>query len=396
MRIGLVVSGSAHSLLLFTIIANGIFLLSDNKNLSAKNMDIYIISEAEFDAEVSTPPFVETNHQVDDQRDFQSPKEDSLEVLLEDRVTEIKQHQVSEMLESTDLEKNSVNALDITSITTDESYTELEIVSTLPSSENNESEEKVSLTPITAGNEIRSLQKPSLEVPIARNEDRIDQIASDNKDSSTISEEVSSELTETTDEIENKEEETSAAESNKAATTEITPDGTKDVPIVASGKVTNSVIPPSRDISTGDEDVQATETTNEQLYINTLVASLNENDVPIRNSTVAEISTMEKMKLRKSINQLLGRYWNKGILIGGSDFENYVIKIEILLDSKGNVIGDVQPIKPPIPSGRYAIAFREASNAIRAVGRIPLPAEKYLNGLRLKLTFDPAAGFGFD
>ena len=396
MRIGLVISGSAHSLLLFTIIANGIFLLSDNKNLSAKNMDIYIISEAEFDAEVSTPPFVETDHQVDDQRDFQSPKEDSLEVLPEDRVTEIKQHQVSEMLESTDLEKNSIKALDVTSIITDESYTELEIVPTLPSSENNESEEKVSLNSITAGNEIRSLQKPSLEVPMARNEDRIDQIASDNKDSITISEEVSSELTKTTDEIENKEEETSAAESNKAATTEITPDGTKDVPIVVSGELTNSVIPPSRDISTGVEDVQVTETTNEQLYINTLVASLNENDVPIRNSTVAEISTMEKMKLRKSINQLLGRYWNKGILIGGSDFENYVIKIEILLDSKGNVIGDVQPIKPSVPSGRYAIAFREASNAIRAVGRIPLPAEKYLNGLRLKLTFDPASGIGFD
>ena len=73
-----------------------------------------------------------------------------------------------------------------------------------------------------------------------------------------------------------------------------------------------------------------------------------------------------------------------------------MIKIEILLDSKGNVIGDVQPIKPSVPSGRYAIAFREASNAIRAVGRIPLPAEKYLNGLRLKLTFDPASGIGFD
>ena len=51
---------------------------------------------------------------------------------------------------------------------------------------------------------------------------------------------------------------------------------------------------------------------------------------------------------------------------------------------------------PADPSGRYLIAFREASNAIKAVGRIPIPSEKYPNGLRLKLTFDPASGIGFD
>ena len=57
----------------------------------------------------------------------------------------------------------------------------------------------------------------------------------------------------------------------------------------------------------------------------------------------ASISTIEKLKLRKSINQLIGRYWNKGILIGGSDFENYVVKVEILLDNEGNIIGNVRP-----------------------------------------------------
>ena len=100
--------------------------------------------------------------------------------------------------------------------------------------------------------------------------------------------------------------------------------------------------------------------------------------------------------LRKNINQLVGRYWNKGILIGGSDFENYIIEIEILLDRNGNIIGEVRTIQPAIPTGRYAIAFREASNAIKAVGRIPISSEKYQNGLKLKLTFDPASGIGFD
>ena len=94
--------------------------------------------------------------------------------------------------------------------------------------------------------------------------------------------------------------------------------------------------------------------------------------------------------------RLIGKYWNKGILIGGSDFENYVVKVEILLDTEGNIIGNIRPISPSIPYGRYAIAFREASNAIKAVGKIPIPSEKYKKGLKLKLTFDPAIGIGFD
>ena len=114
------------------------------------------------------------------------------------------------------------------------------------------------------------------------------------------------------------------------------------------------------------------------------------------NQAETSISTIEKLKLRKSINQLIGKYWNKGILIGGSDFENYVVKVEILLDTEGNIIGNIRPISPSVPFGRYAIAFREASNAIKAVGKIPIPSEKYKKGLKLKLTFDPALGIGFD
>jgi hypothetical protein len=73
-----------------------------------------------------------------------------------------------------------------------------------------------------------------------------------------------------------------------------------------------------------------------------------------------------------------------------------VVKVEILLDTEGNIIGNVRPISPLVPYGRYAIAFREASNAIKAVGKIPIPSEKYKKGLKLKLTFDPAFGIGFD
>ena len=105
---------------------------------------------------------------------------------------------------------------------------------------------------------------------------------------------------------------------------------------------------------------------------------------------------MDKLNLRKNINQLIGRYWNKGILIGGSDYENYVVKVEILLDSNGNIVGNIKPISPLVPNGRYAIAFREASNAIKAVGKIPIPKNQFPKGLKLRLTFDPAMGIGFD
>ena len=54
MRSGLVISGSVHSLLLMLLLANGILLLSDPSSISSKNMDIFIISEAEFDEEFNT------------------------------------------------------------------------------------------------------------------------------------------------------------------------------------------------------------------------------------------------------------------------------------------------------------------------------------------------------
>ena len=157
-----------------------------------------------------------------------------------------------------------------------------------------------------------------------------------------------------------------------------------------------SIIPPPRQEDLTDQQSESEVREADQQHISTLLASINEDQIISRPSKVTHISTMERLKLRKNINQLIGRYWNKGILIGGSDFENYIIEIEILLDRNGNIIGEVRPVQPAIPTGRYAIAFREASNAIKAVGRIPISSEKYQNGLKLKLTFDPASGIGFD
>ena len=70
MKSGLLISGSAHGLLLSLVLLNGVFLLSDSLESSTKNMDIYIISEAEFDAEVSAPPSVYLDQKVNNETIF--------------------------------------------------------------------------------------------------------------------------------------------------------------------------------------------------------------------------------------------------------------------------------------------------------------------------------------
>ncbi len=398
MRSGLVISGSVHSLLLMLLLANGILLLSDPPNISSKNMDIFIISEAEFDAQVSAPPSVEIDSEIADLKNFDLTKEELLEVVPKNESNEIKQHEAVKMVESELTDTEPTNSLEINRLSINNMPKAIEFTPFLHSSDIVKLEEKLSPQNNTLGNESRALQSPSLKAPMPRNEDRIDQIASDDKTADSISDGEKLEFYESTDEIENEKEKPSTEAANKAATTEITPDGTKDVPIVVSGEVQSSVIPPSRELMKSDDKMNLGNNTNEQFQntIDSLVASISEDQVTSNTSTGVEISTMEKLKLRKSINQLISRHWNKGILIGGSDLENYVVKIEILLDSKGNIIGDVRPIEPAFPSGRHVIAFREASNAIKAVGRIPIPSEKYKNGLKLKLTFDPASGIGFD
>ena len=67
MKSGLLISGSAHGLLLSIVLVNGVFLLSESPDLSAKNVDIYLITQAEFDAEVSTPPSVSLDQNVNDE-----------------------------------------------------------------------------------------------------------------------------------------------------------------------------------------------------------------------------------------------------------------------------------------------------------------------------------------
>ena len=113
MRSGLAISGSAHSLILVFILANGILLSPKTTHVSNKDMEIYIISAAEFDVEVSAPPSVEIEHDINNQASFSSVMDINLEVSSENKVKEIVKHEVVYMLETKSMDTSILNSLEI-------------------------------------------------------------------------------------------------------------------------------------------------------------------------------------------------------------------------------------------------------------------------------------------
>jgi len=390
MKSGFFLSGTAHGLLISFLFANGVFFMPERQYENLKKLDIIVLSEAEFDAMASLPPSIE-NFSI---TEYKEQKNLSLNLDLKSNLSEIQ-----DITNKHNLKKiNSINSKK-------DLIKELEppidfIQETSPILEKKITrKDQLDLEINKLGNEINSIDTPTIDKPKSREADRVDRIASNNKNSNKISDDLVALKKENSENLEIIEKD-KQKDASKESTTKISPDAKKNVDIV-SGVVETAFMPLKRSIpetkTTSEFDENKKENLKNEVgdddyddneIINQLVKKVNQGET--------SISTMEKIKLRKSINQLIGKYWNKGILIGGSDFENYVVKVEILLDTEGNIIGNVRPISPSILYGRYAIAFREASNAIKAVGKIPIPSEKYKKGLKLKLTFDPALGIGFD
>ena len=390
MKHGFYISGIVHVMLISLIFTNGFFFTPDMRVENFEEFNILILSEAEFDAMISLPPTVESfsNSNFEKLKNFsQDSKLNGSIAKMQNFVTK---HDIAK-LNFLNQPKEEVKLFTPTADLVPDSNSFLE---TKLSDDKKEDFEFNKL-----GNEIGSLDTSTIENPKSREADTVDRIASDDKKTQKISDNLTEILEENSEELELKTKKNSK-EANKEATTKITPDAQKNVDII-KGVVEKSVMPLTRSTTKviNTAKIEKNIDANLQNTINKLVESVNEvddNGDDENKTSNPTISTIDKLKLRKSINQLIGKYWNKGILIGGSDFENYVVKVEILLDNEGNIQGSIRPISPSIPYGRYAIAFREASNAIKAVGRIPLPTEKYKKGLKLKLTFDPALGIGFD
>ena len=390
MKSGFFLSGTAHGLVISFLVANGVFFMPERQYENLKKLDIMVLSEAEFDAISSSPPSIE-NHKINE---YKEPKNLSLNLGFKNSLSEIQES----------VNKHNLNKLNPINSKKD-LIKELEppidfIPETTPILEKEiNKKEQLDLKINKLGNEINSVDTPTLDKPKSREADRVDRIASDNKNSQKISDDLVALKKENSENLEINEKD-KQKDPTKESTTKISPDAKKNVDIV-SGVVETASMPLQRSFSETKTTSELDENKKENLQNEVEQVDFNDNEIIDQlvkkvNKGETSISTMEKIKLRKSINQLIGKYWNKGILIGGSDFENYVVKVEILLDTEGNIIGDIRPISPSVPFGRYAIAFREASNAIKAVGKIPIPSEKYKKGLKLKLTFDPALGIGFD
>ena len=390
MKSGFFLSGTAHGLVISFLVANGVFFMPERQYENLKKLDIMVLSEAEFDAISSSPPSIE-NHKINE---YKEPKNLSLNLGFKNSLSEIQES----------VNKHNLNKLNPINSKKD-LIKELEppidfIPETTPILEKEiNKKEQLDLKINKLGNEINSVDTPTLDKPKSREADRVDRIASDNKNSQKISDDLVALKKENSENLEINEKD-KQKDPSKESTTKISPDAKKNVDIV-SGVVETASMPLQRSFSETKTTSELDENKKENLQNEVEQVDFNDNEIIDQlvkkvNKGETSISTMEKIKLRKSINQLIGKYWNKGILIGGSDFENYVVKVEILLDTEGNIIGNIRPISPSVPFGRYAIAFREASNAIKAVGKIPIPSEKYKKGLKLKLTFDPALGIGFD
>ena len=390
MKSGFFLSGTAHGLLISFLVANGVFFMPERQYENLKKLDIMVLSEAEFDAMASLPPSIE-NLTINE---FQEPKNLSLNLELKSSLSEIQ-----EIVNKHNL--NRLNPINSKKDLIKELEPPIDFIPETPPILEKEinKKEQLDLEINKLGNEINSLDTPTLDKPKPREADRVDRIASDNKNSQKISDDLVALKNENSENVEINEKD-KQKDPSKESTTKISPDAKKNVDIV-SGVVETASMPLQRSFSETKTTSELDENKKENLQNEVEQVDFNDNEIIDQlvkkvNNGETSISTMEKIKLRKSINQLIGKYWNKGILIGGSDFENYVVKVEILLDTEGNIIGNIRPISPSVPFGRYAIAFREASNAIKAVGKIPIPSEKYKKGLKLKLTFDPALGIGFD
>ena len=390
MKSGFFLSGTAHGLLISFLFANGIFFMPERQYENLKKLDIIILSEAEFDAMASLPPSIR-NFSI---TEYNEPKNLSLNLELQNNLSEIQDSVNKHNL-------NKLNSINSKKDLIKELEPPIDFIPEIPPSLEKKitNKENLDLEIKKLGNEINSIDTPTLDKPKSRDAERVDRIASDNKNSNKITDNLLALKKENSKNLETKEKD-EQKDASKESTTKISPDAKKNVDIV-SGVVETAFMPLKRSFPENKTTSQFEENKKENLQIKVDDDGYDDNEIIDQlvkkvNQGETSISTMEKIKLRKSINQLIGKYWNKGILIGGSDFENYVVKVEILLDTEGNIIGSIRPISPSVPYGRYAIAFREASNAIKAVGKIPIPSEKYKKGLKLKLTFDPALGIGFD
>jgi len=252
------------------------------------------------------------------------------------------------------------------------------------------------------GNEKKALVAPSMAKPTLRTADRIDKVAVDKSKSQKIVE-VPKKAVKASLEAE-KVIKITKVEAPKAASSEITPEGQKDVEIVALGVVQKSSPPLSRPSPPKKVIEKSAKRPVKRPKASELLKKVNQENQydallsqveKTSEDKISNVSIIERRNMVAAIAQKLAKYWEQGILSGNSNFEKYVVQVEVKVNSVGEIIGGIKPIVPAVPKGRYLIAFRQASNALISAGTLPIIPDKYPIGTILLITFDPESGFSF-
>jgi len=182
------------------------------------------------------------------------------------------------------------------------------------------------------------------------------------------------------------------ASAPEEATTEITPEGQREVEISAFAPQ-NAARPPRRPRRLSVPAPAAAQ----QDISDAVSAALQEAQEATQSTppVVADLSGPE----RAVIGDVVSQKWNKSNITGQEGFERFVVRIAVEVSPAGRV-ESVSPLEPANPSGIFEIAYRAARSAVLQADRaggIPLPEGKFPDGVRLVLRFDPASGeIGFN
>ena len=388
MQQSLLISSIGHFSFLFIMIFSG-WGLNKQMDPLPKPVQVSVISTAELDAKLSVAPdlifkTLPTKHKIIAE-DIKSPKieiKGSTPTLID--ASEKLELKVRDKTFVTDIETKPVK-LEQTNIVSLKEPKKIELPN-IRAAEEKEGNEKASFAP------------PAISKPNPRTADRIDKVAVSKSSSEKVVEKPKKAVKAADDAL--KAQAISKAEAPKEASTKITPEGKKNVPIVVSGAIKESSPPPSRPkpasqvISPPVKRPKASELLKKNKQSNQIEMLLAQVE-SIEDQVAPEVSIYEKNSMMSAIAQKLAKYWEQGILAGNSNFEKYVVKVEVEVNSLGEIIGGVKPLVPRIPKGRYLIAFRQASNALISAATLPIIPDRYPSGITFEITFDPEEGFSF-
>ena len=246
------------------------------------------------------------------------------------------------------------------------------------------------------GNEKQSYSTPTIAKPKPRTADRIDRVAVARSDSEEIVEIPKKAIKASDTAIEVAE--ITKAQAPKEASSEITPEGKRDVEISPSGVILKSSPPLSRPqpskkqikpVARPKSSILLANSQNQNQY-DVLVANL-EPEKPLEK---LEISAFANKNMENAIIRKLSSYWELGTIVGSPEYEKYIVKIEVPIDPEGVIIkSGIKALDPKYPTGRYEIAFRQARNALISAGTLPIIEEYYPRGLIIEIFFSPNTGF---